>query len=49
MFFQIKGSVSVILSDPTCREESVRFTMVHLKALSDQYELNINVLVSFTC
>ena len=32
----IKGTVRVISSDPTCKDYSARFTMVSLKALSDQ-------------
>ena len=32
----IKGTVTVISSDPTCRDDNVQFTSVPLKALSDQ-------------
>ena len=35
-FFYIKGTVSVILSDPSCKEGNVRFTTVPYKPLSDQ-------------
>jgi len=31
-----KGTVSVILSDPSCKDGNARFTMVTLKALYDQ-------------
>ena len=32
----VKGTVSVILSDPPCKDANARFTTVPLKALSDQ-------------
>ena len=32
----IKGTVSVISSDPPCKDNNVRFTTVPLKTLSDQ-------------
>ena len=32
----IKGTVSVISSDPPCKDDNVRFTTEPLKALSDQ-------------
>ena len=32
----IKGTVSVILSDPPCKECNARFTAISVKALSDQ-------------
>ena len=35
-YSQVKGTVSVISSDPPCKDGNVRFTMVLLKALSDQ-------------
>ena len=31
-----KGTVSVVSSDPSCKEDSGRFIRVPLKALSDQ-------------
>ena len=31
-----KETGSVILSDPSCKDVDARFTMVHLKPLSDQ-------------
>ena len=31
-----KGTVSVIWSDPPCKDGNARFTTVHIKALSDQ-------------
>ena len=33
---QVKGTVSVIASDPPCKDGNVRFTTVPWKALSDQ-------------
>ena len=35
-FFNIKGTVGVISSEPPCKDGNVRFTTVPLKALSDQ-------------
>ena len=35
-FHKIKGTVSVISSDPPCKDGNARFTTVPLKALSDQ-------------
>ena len=32
----IKGTVSVISSDPQCKDGNTRFTMVPMKYLSDQ-------------
>ena len=32
----IKGTLSVISSDPPCNNDNVRFTTVPLKTLSDQ-------------
>ena len=32
----LKGTVSVISSDPPCKDGNARFTTVSLKALSDQ-------------
>ena len=32
----IKGTVSLISSDPSCKDGNARFTTVTLKALSDQ-------------
>ena len=35
---RVKGTVSVISSDPSCKDGNVRFTTVTLKPLSDQVE-----------
>ena len=34
--FSLKGIVSVISSDPICKDDNARFTMVHLTALQGQ-------------
>ena len=39
----IKGTVSVISSDPPCKDSSIQFTTVPLKSLSDQTCLFISV------
>ena len=36
---EIKGTVSVISSDPSCKDNNVRFTMEFLYALSDQVRI----------
>ena len=47
MFYRIKETVSVILSDPTSKDTNARFTTVPLKTLSNQ--LNIVRYFSFPC
>ena len=40
----VKGTLRVILSDPSCKDGNARFTTGHLKTLSNQfYELAFNV------
>ena len=34
--FEFKGTVSVISSDPTCKDDHARFTTLLLKTLSHQ-------------
>jgi len=34
--YMFKGIVSVISSDPPCKDDNARFTTVHFKALPDQ-------------
>ena len=41
----LKGAVSVISSDPLCKDYNDRFTTLPFKAFSDQ-ELDINVFVT---
>ena len=36
-FFNVKGTVSVTLSDPPCKDRNARFTIVPLKAFPDVY------------
>ena len=45
----IKGTVSVISSDPFIKYDNVRFTMVHLKDLSDKVCLCFFKLFIFIC
>ena len=39
----VKGTVSVISSNPQCKVSNARFTTVGLQALSEQVLTNINV------
>ena len=41
-----KWTESLIARDPKCKDGDARFTTVPFKALSDESELNIHVLVS---
>ena len=51
----IKGTASLISSDPPCKDDNARFTTVPLKALSDQvyrirYQcLKFQKLIIFNC
>jgi len=38
-FLVLKGTVSVIFSDPPCKDDNVRLTTVTFKALSDQVSI----------
>ena len=41
--YMFKGIVSVISSDPPCKDDNARFTTVPLKAVSDQ------ILIRYEC
>jgi len=46
----LKGTVSIILIDPTSKDGNVRLTTVPLKAISlVKYELDISDFVSLNC
>ena len=39
-----KGTVSVILSDPPCKDDNARFTMIHLnRYVNNKWKINIGV------
>ena len=45
----IKGTVSVILSDPSCKDSNVRLTPVTLKVLYDQVWIRYQMFIIQSC
>ena len=41
----LKGTVSVISSDPPCKDDNAWFTKVPLKALSDQHWIRYKITI----